>query len=303
VTTDREKKFVRRAFGQYVAPELLAKLEQSPQSMRLGGEIKPVTIMFMDVRDFTPISEGLSAHELVEFMNHLLSALTDAIQSELGTIDKYIGDAIMAFWNAPIDIPDHPVRGCRAALKMRTVLADLNSRDAFGFHQRGGKRAQVRIGIGLHTGEACVGNMGSERRFNYSVMGDVVNTTSRIESSCKEVGADIVVSDQTIGAAPGFAFLEAGALALKGKSQPVKLYALVGDEQTATSPEFGELAGRHAELLSALADRRAADAAHALAHCRVLGGALLSGFYNRFEEQITEISPGTARLAQVIASR
>ena len=303
VTTDKEKRFVRRAFGQYVAPELLAKIEKAPHSMKLGGEIRPLTILFMDVRDFTPISEGLSPSELVEFMNHLFSALTDAIQSELGTIDKYIGDAIMAFWNAPLDIPNHPVRACRAALKMRAVLADMNGRDAFGFHQRGGKRAQVKIGIGLHTGEACVGNMGSQRRFNYSVMGDVVNTTSRIESSSKEVGADIVVSDETTRAAPGFAFLEAGALPLKGKSQPVKLYALVGDENTAATAEFAELARRHTELLDAITQQRASEATHALAHCRLLGGMLLSGFYDRFEEQISSISPGAARLAQIGAGR
>lgn len=300
-TAEREKKFVRRAFGQYVAPELLAKLEQSPHLMRLGGETRQLTIMFMDVRDFTPISEGLSASELVDFMNGLLSPLSDAIQSELGTIDKYIGDSIMAFWNAPVDIEDHTLRACRAALKMREIVAELNASDAFGFHERG--LSHVKIGMGLHTGEACVGNMGSERRFNYSAMGDVVNTTSRIESSCKAVGMDIVVSEEISRAVPGFAFLEAGALPLKGKSRPMKLLGLLGDEQKAASPEFAELSRRHAELLAAIAERNTADAAHALAHCRALGGALLTNFYNRFEEKIAEISPGTARLAQVIASR
>ena len=298
VTTDREKKFVRRAFAQYVAPELLHKLEQAPQSMRLGGETKPLTIMFMDVRDFTPISEGLSAVELVEFMNALLSALTKEIQSELGTIDKYIGDSIMAFWNAPLDIADHPIRACRAALKMRVAVAELNGSDAFGFHARG--LAAVKIGMGLHTGEACVGNMGSAIRFNYTAMGDVVNAASRIESSCKAVGIDIVVSEEVVRAVPGFAVLEAGAMPLKGKSQPMKLFGLVGDEHKAASVEFAELSRRHGELLAAIADRRAADANQALAHCRALGGSLLTNFYNRFEQQIVAMAPGTARLAQVI---
>jgi adenylate cyclase len=298
VTADREKKFVRRAFGQYVAPELLHRLEQAPQSMRLGGETKEITIMFMDVRDFTPISEGLSAVELVDFMNELLSALTEAIQSELGTIDKYIGDSIMAFWNAPLDIADHPLRACRAALKMRQALAELNGNDAFGLRDRG--LSQVKIGIGLHTGEACVGNMGSQRRFNYTAMGDVVNTTARIESSCKAAGMDILISEEIARAVPGFAFLEAGAMGLKGKSQPIKLLGLVGDEEKAASPEFVELSRRHAELLAAIIEGRAADASHALTHCRALGGALLTNFYNRFEEQIAEISPGATRLAQVI---
>jgi adenylate cyclase len=301
VTTDQEKKFVRRAFGQYLAPELLAKLEQTPQSMRLGGETRQITLLFMDVRDFTPISEGLSAPELVEFMNGLLSPLSDAIQAELGTIDKYIGDAIMAFWNAPMDIADHPRRACRAALRMRAVVADLNARDAFGFGQRELTHSQVRIGIGLNTGTACVGNMGSERRFNYSAMGDVVNTTARIESNTKELGIDIVISDDTARAVAGFALLEAGELTMKGKSHPVKLFGLVGDEKTAASPEFMQLAAHHAALLDAIADHQATEAAQALAQCRPLGGALLSKFYDRFAKQIAEISAGTVSLIPVAA--
>jgi adenylate cyclase len=241
----------------------------------------------------------LSAVELVDFMNALLSALTDAIQSELGTIDKYIGDSIMAFWNAPLDIADHPLRACRAALKMRTALAELNGSDAFGFRAR--ELQPVKIGIGLHTGEACIGNMGSQRRFNYTAMGDVVNTSARIESSSKAVGMDIVVSEEIARAAPGFAFLLAGAMPLKGKSRPMKLFGLVGDEEKAASAEFAELARRHTELLAAIAEQRVVDANASLAHCRALGGPLLAGFYNRFEEQITELSPATARLAQVVS--
>jgi adenylate cyclase len=142
--------------------------------------------------------------------------------------------------------------------------------------------------------------MGSQRRFNYTAMGDVVNTSARIESSCKAVGMDIVVSEEIARTVQGFAFLEAGAMPLKGKSRPLKLFGLVGDEGTAASPEFAELSRRHAELLAAIAELRIADANHALAHCRALGGTLLSYFYNRFEERIAELSPGTARLAQVI---
>ena len=298
VTTDKEKKFVQRAFGQYLAPALLAKLVHAPSMMRLGGEDKDISIMFMDVRDFTPISEGLSPVELVDFMNQLLSPLSDAIQSELGTIDKYIGDSIMAFWNAPVDIPEHPVRACRAALKMRAALAELNDSDAFGFRAR--HKETVKIGIGLHVGQACIGNMGSQRRFNYTAMGDVVNTSARIESSSKAVGMDIVVSEDMARAAPNFAFLPAGAMPLKGKSRPMQLLALVGDETKAVSPDFVELSRRHAELIAAIADKRIVDANNALAHCRVLGGALLVHFYDRFQEQIAELSPGAARLAHVI---
>ncbi len=284
VATDREKKFVRQAFGQYVAPELLAKIENAPDMLRLGGETRQITLMFMDVRDFTPISEGLTAVELVEFINRLLSPLSDTIQAELGTIDKYIGDAIMAFWNAPLDIPDHPVRACRAALKMRTVVETLNEQDAFGFRQHGWSDRKVRIGIGINTGTACVGNMGSERRFNYSAMGDVVNVTSRIESNCKLLGFDIVVSSETAQMIPGFAMLEAGDYTLKGKSQALKLFALVGDERLAKTPEFQELERCHKQLLSELqkGSKREIDAS--IAVCRRLGGPLLTRFYDRLEE-------------------
>ena len=152
VASDKEKKFVRQAFSQYLAPELLARLEASPQAMQLGGEDRDITVMFMDVRGFTPISEQMTATELVEFINTLLAPLSDAIQSELGTIDKYIGDSIMAFWNAPLDIADHTARACRAALKMREVVQGLNDSDAFGFAGRGFEDTTVRIGIGLNAG-------------------------------------------------------------------------------------------------------------------------------------------------------
>jgi len=291
VATDKEKKFVRQAFGQYVAPELLAKLEAAPDLMRLGGETRMLTLMFMDVRGFTPISEGLTAEELVEFINRLLSPLTDTIQAELGTIDKYMGDAIMAFWNAPLDIPDHPLRACRAALKMRYVVEHLTASDAFGFRRRGKGDRPVKIGMGINTGEACVGNMGSERRFNYSAMGDVVNTTSRIESSCKEVGFDIVVSADTAALVPQYALLEAGDYDLKGKSQQAKLFALLGDEVFAATPDFRALARLHAEFVTALARGGAAEAASLLVQCRALGGALTATFYQRFAERLEALAP------------
>ena len=139
----------------------------------------------------------------------------------------------------------------------------------------------MKIGIGINTGEACVGNMGSERRFNYSAMGDVVNTTSRIESACKEVGFDILVSGETARLVSSFALLEAGDYDLKGKSQRVKLFALLGDEAFAATTTFKELAKLHAELLAALAAGRRAEAAERLAQCRALGGLVTEGFYDR----------------------
>jgi adenylate cyclase len=297
VASDKEKKFARQAFGQYLAPELLARLEASPDAMQLGGEDRDITIMFMDVRGFTPISEQLTATELVEFINTLLAPLSDAIQSELGTIDKYIGDSIMAFWNAPLDIADHTTRACRAALKMRDVVHGLNDSDAFGFAARGFEDATVRIGIGLNAGTACVGNMGSAKRFNYSAMGDVVNVAARIESATKSFGVDILVSEDVARAAPAMAFLEGGEILLKGKSAPSKLLVLVGDEQLAQSPEFTELARLHGNLLKSIAGDLHQDAAQLIAACRALAPPALQGAYDVLAEQL----PGAATSAPLQA--
>ena len=300
VASDKEKKFVRQAFGQYLAPELLARLESSPKAMQLGGEAREITVMFMDVRGFTPISEALSATELVDFINTLLGPLSEAIQSELGTIDKYIGDSIMAFWNAPLDIADHATHACRASLKMREAVRQLNEDDAFGFEERGISGGHVKIGVGLNFGIAAVGNMGSEIRFNYSAMGDVVNVSARIESTTKEFGTDLLVSQDVANAAKGMALLEAGEILLKGKSRPTKLYALAGDETLASSAEFAELARLHGWMLQSLAVRDAIEAASALVACRALAPPALSGLYDHFGDRIDELTaPAQPRRAQV----
>jgi adenylate cyclase len=287
-TTDRDKRFVREAFGRYLAPELLAELEQSHDKLKLGGELRDMTIMFMDVRDFTPISEVLTAEELIGFLNALFSPLTDAIQAEKGTVDKYIGDSVMAFWNAPVSVPDHAAHACRAALAMARTVDRMNAEDAFGFADRGSPHLKVKIGIGLNTGEACVGNMGSERRFNYSVVGDAVNIAARIESSCKAVGANLLVSEDTARAAPGFAFLEAGAVPLKGKSNAVKLFGLVGDEAYAATPAFRRLAEEHARLIAAVAAQDRAKSLEALLSCRALSSKDLVPFYDAFMKSIRD---------------
>jgi len=256
----------------------------------------------MDVRGFTQISEALSATELVDFINTLLGPLSAAIQSELGTIDKYIGDSIMAFWNAPLDIADHPMHACRASLKMREAMRDLNENDAFGFIDRGISGGNVKIGVGLNFGVAAVGNMGSEVRFNYSAMGDVVNVAARIESTNKEFGTDLLVSEEVAGVAKGMALLEAGEILLKGKSRPTKLFALAGDEAMAAAPEFAELSRLHARLLRSLAARDEREAADALAACRTAAPDVLSGLYDHFHDKVRELSaPAPSRREQAPA--
>ncbi len=285
-TTDRDKRFVREAFGRYLAPELLAELENSPDKLKLGGELRDMTILFMDIRDFTPISERLSAEELIEFLNTLFTPLTEAIQGERGTVDKYIGDSIMAFWNAPVDVPDHAARACAAALKMIAIVDHMNREDAFGFAARGFADLKVKIGIGLNTGEACVGNMGSESRFNYSVVGDAVNTASRIESSCKAVGASLLLSENTLNQAGALAALEAGEVALKGKSSAMKLFALFGDRKVAAEAGFRKLGAEHGRLLAALRAGDQSESLEALLNCRVLGGQQTAQFYEVFSQQV-----------------
>jgi len=294
VASDHEKKFVRQAFGQYLAPELLARLENSPQAMRLGGESRDISVMFMDVRGFTPISEALSATELVDFINTLLAPLSDAIQDEMGTIDKYIGDSIMAFWNAPVEVPDHATRACRAALKMRAAIDALNGSDVFGFSARGFEDPRVRIGVGINAGLACVGNMGSQRRFNYSAMGDVVNVAARIESASKAFNADLLVSEDVAQRAKGIALLEAGEILLKGKSRPTKIYAIAGDEVVAASPEFAEWKRQHGALLAAIKAGHVQDADAALARCRELAGDDMRDFYRHFAEQAATLESASA---------
>lgn len=295
VSSDAERRFVRRAFGQYLAPQLLAKLEASPGSMKLGGEMRDLTIMFMDVRGFTPISEALSPTELVQFLNDLLAPLSDAIQAQDGTIDKYIGDSIMAFWNAPVDVPDHGMRACRAALRMRELVQQLNDADAFGFGRSGHGDLKVRIGIGINTGDACVGNMGSLRRFNYSVVGDAVNTAARIEASCKDLGAEILVSAETALRAKGLAFLEAGATMLKGKAKPAMLYALVGDENVAASGHFQHWSELHADMLVALERRDHLAALGAIEACRTAAGPAFLPLYDHFAREADMIAKAPAR--------
>jgi adenylate cyclase len=196
----------------------------------------------------------------------------------------------MAFWNAPLDVADHPARACRAALKMREALRVLNAADAFGFAERGFADPVVRIGVGLNSGIACVGNMGSQRRFNYSAMGDVVNVAARIESTTKDFGTDLLVSADLADAAEGIALLEAGEIMLKGKSQSTKLYAIAGDEAYAATADYRELARLHDRLLRALAAGDGKAAAAALTALRERAPADLLGLYQHFAGQVAALT-------------
>lgn len=279
LVTDRERREVRQAFGRYLSPSLLYRIEHNRNALRLGGDDRELTVMFVDVRNFTEISERMAPTDVVAFLNTLLDALSRHVLANEGTLDKFIGDSIMAFWNAPVDVANHPRKALRAALGMRETLARLNADDAFGF----GATQEVGIGIGIHTGLACVGNMGAETRFNYSAVGDTVNIAARIEAACKEVSFDILVSEATAQALPDCALLDAGALGLKGKTTRTRLFAVAGDEDVAASPAFGELLRLHSRLVENL--RARASSSRSLANAAKLKAAAITpglvSFYGR----------------------
>ena len=226
LVTDREARFVRSAFSKYVSPDILADIQAQPDALKLGGDTRLLTIMFVDIRNFTPLSENLSPQQLVAFLNRLLGELSTCVTDQGGTIDKYLGDSIMAFWNAPLETPDHQLRACQAALAMRKTMQRLNAEDAFGFRKAGYDFANIAIGIGINTGDACVGNLGSAERFDYSIVGDAVNVAARMETACKEVGTDIIVSASTASAVAGLSPQDAGKVSLKGKSEKQQIFTL-----------------------------------------------------------------------------
>ncbi len=253
--TNADKRRIRNAFAHYVAPALLSQIERRSGRLKLGGEVRELTVMFCDVRNFATISERLDPPRLLRLLNAVFGVLGGQITAQFGTIDKFMGDAIMAFWNAPVDVDHHPLRACQAALGMRTALKKLNDShsDALGGEP-------VAIGIGVATGPALVGNIGLETRFDYSCIGETVNIASRIEDTCKIVAYDIVVTMQTREAVPLLATLAAGSVALKGITAPEPIFILVGDEVMGQSPVFMALRDHHGALLAALADGRSSDA-------------------------------------------
>jgi adenylate cyclase len=284
--TERERNRVRHAFSHYMAPALVERLADDPSRLKLGGEQRDMTLLFSDVRGFTTISEGLDAEELTRFLNSLFTPLSNIILDEQGTIDKFMGDAVMAFWNAPLDDKAHPVHACSAALRMMREMEVLNERWREEAEAKGRPYKPVRLGIGLNTGICCVGNLGSETRFDYSVIGDNVNVASRLEGQSKTYDVGTVVGESTTARAPNFAFLELDLLKVKGKTEPKRVFALLGDSALKQSPNFIALAERHREFL---ARYRAKDwdEAEALAHeCEQMNGARLDHLYALYRQRI-----------------
>ncbi|MFZ1973876.1 MAG: adenylate/guanylate cyclase domain-containing protein [Candidatus Acidiferrales bacterium] len=223
IREERAKRKIRKSFSQYLSPGVIELIEKHPEKyIRPGGESKELSVLFSDIRGFTTISEGLTPDELVHLLNEYLGAMTEIIFATDGTLDKYIGDAIMAFWGSPYPQEDHTFRSCSCALKMARGLAALNAK------WKSSGQAPISIGIGLNTGMVNVGNMGSARRLAWTVMGDNVNLASRLEGITKEYHVQIVISEATYRQVSSqFVCRELDKIRVKGKNHPVNIYELM----------------------------------------------------------------------------
>ena len=222
VIADKDRRLLQKSFGLYLAPHVINRMLSSNKLPELGGETRNVTVFFSDIEGFSLIAEKMSPDNLMALMNEYLSAMTDIIEGHGGYVDKYIGDSIVAVFGAPADDPDHAANATRAALDCCTRLAELNASSA-SFHA-----CKLAQRIGINSGEALVGNFGSQRRFNYSVMSDAVNLASRLEGANKFYGTTIIASETTVAlAGEGFAWRELDAIRVKGRNQALKIYELL----------------------------------------------------------------------------
>jgi len=247
-----DRRRIRSAFAQYLSPSLVEQLANSPQKLVLGGEQRKMTVLFSDVRGFTTISETYKndPQGLTTLMNRFLTPVTNAIVARNGTIDKYMGDAVMAFWNAPLDDPAQESNACQAALDMLDRVTELNGVREQEASTTGIRFVPIKMGIGINSGTCAVGNMGSDLRFQYTVMGDSVNLASRLEGQTKAYGLSIIIGSSTAAAvAREFALLEIDSIRVKGKTEPEVIYTIVGRADAAQTAEFKSLADRWSKLL------------------------------------------------------
>jgi adenylate cyclase len=286
----RQRQQIRSAFGFYLSPPLVEQLAKSPEKLVLGGEERRMTILFSDVRGFTTISEHYKddPQGLTHLMNRFLTPLTNAIIDRKGTIDKYIGDAIMAFWNAPLDDEEHEANACDAALEMLARAETLNVELKREAAANGGVYMPLRIGIGLNSGPCVVGNMGSDFRFNYSVLGDTVNLASRLESRTKDYRLSMVIGARTAERAKRkFATMEIDLIQVKGKKQPEVVYTVIGRAEIDDDPSCRELRDLNARMLALYRKQQWYEALDLIDRCRkIANGFGVDGLYDMYVERI-----------------
>jgi adenylate cyclase len=284
---EQQRGEVRRAFGYYVAPAVVNEIIAHPDKLELGGEVRELTLLFCDVRNFTSISERLTAHELTRFINSLLTPLSEIILDNRGTIDKYLGDAIMAFWNAPLADADHAANACRSALTMVKRMDVLNEEWKAAAEKAGRPYTRVAIGIGLNSGECCVGNLGSSQRFDYSAIGDNVNVASRFEGLSKVYHVPMVLGESTVQSIAGLRTIELDLMRVKGREHPTRIYTAF-DVLGLDEGLYETIAQKHTAALGLYRSRDWDGAATAIEECETLCGAGLAGLYAVYRGRIAE---------------
>ncbi len=289
IRSEIDRRQVKTAFGHYISPTFMEELTKSPDKLKLGGEVRELSVMFTDIRSFTKISEKLSPEELIQLMNDFLTPMSDLVMGSRGTIDKYMGDAMMAFWNAPLDDPDHARQACLTALKMNEALVPVNEE----IKQRAGEGADpllLSAGIGINTGPCSVGNMGSKQRFAYSALGDAVNLASRLEGQTKTYSVTNLVGEDTRKQVPDLAMLELDLIQVIGREKPVHIFTLIGDAEYAQSVEFKKWEAAHNAMLAAY---RIADLSCAAQDCKEaaeLASDNMKQYYKIYQKRIVKLT-------------
>ncbi len=286
---EKERRQTRDAFSKYLSPDMVKRVAENPGELKLGGEEREMTLLFCDVRGFTTISEQFDAVGLTSLINKLLTPLTNVILDKLGTVDKYMGDCIMAFWNAPLDDPDHARNGCLSALEMLAEMGPLNERLEIEAEEEGRKHIPLKVGLGLNTGICVVGNMGSDQRFDYSVLGDTVNLAARLEGQSKSYGVDIVLGASTRSEVPDLATMELDLIQVKGKTVGVNIFVLLGGDEMEQNQDFRALRGHHDQMLDAYRAQKWDKAKAKIKECRILCEPYRLDFlYDLYETRIAE---------------
>ena len=289
---ETERRKIRGAFGQYLSPTLVEQLADDPDKLSLGGDTREMTILFSDVRGFTTISESYKddPQGLTTLMNRFLTPLSNAVTEQDGTIDKYMGDAIMAFWNAPLEDKNHARKACTAALEMLERLEAVNAEREKEAKEKGEEFARLDVGVGVNTGECVVGNMGSDIRFDYTVLGDAVNLASRLEGQSRTYGMRTIIGETTANlVGDAFTTMELDSIRVKGKNEPEVIYTILGPKNGADTARHESILNSVSAILTAYRKRDWAGAARAIRAARkVDNGFDLSGLCDLFEERIAE---------------
>ncbi|HXP75794.1 MAG TPA: adenylate/guanylate cyclase domain-containing protein [Stellaceae bacterium] len=249
--SERARRQIKQTFSRLMAPALVEQLAAHPERLKLGGENRDMTILFSDIRGFTGIAEGLGPQELTLFINEFLQPMSDVVMTHDGVIDKYIGDCIMAFWNAPLPDPRHAAHAVAAAKEMRRTLAALNGERERRATAAGQAFKPIRIGVGINTGECCVGNMGSHQRMEYTVLGDSVNLASRLEGASKTYGVDLILSESTAQQVPEEPLAELDLIRVKGRDRAVRIFTILDADPAGARTELAAAVERHRQIRAA----------------------------------------------------